>query len=220
MPDQPLELYGFAASVYVRSVRLALAEKRLPYTLREVDPFQPGGPPDWYLALHPFGKIPALRDGDLELYESDAILRYLEAAHPERPLTPRDPVGIARMTQVMRIMDGYGYPAMIWTVFITLARGHEQGRLSLADGLAQSRLVLRTLDRLMPAGAEFLVGDAITLADTHALPMLVYFAQTGPGREMLAEFPRLAAWLARMRARPSVAATRSPLETDRQGEQP
>lgn len=214
MPGQPLDLYGFAASVYVRSVRLALEEKGLPYTLHEVDPFQPGGPPDWYLALHPFGRIPALRDGSLELFESDAILRYLEAAHPGRPLTLPDPVGIARMTQVMRIMDSYGYPAMIWTVFIMLARGHQQGRLPLEEGLAQSRLVLRTLDRLMPPGSGFLAGDAITLADTHALPMLVYFAQTAPGREMLAEFPRQAAWLARMRARPSVAATRSPLETD------
>ena len=212
MPDQPAELYGFAASVYVRAVRLALEEKRLPYTLHEVDPFQPGGPPDWYLALHPFGKIPALRDGDLVLFESDAILRYLEAAHPRHPLTPPDPAGIARMTQVMRIMDGYGYPAMIWTVFIMLSRGQAQGRLPLPEGLAQSRLVLRSLDRLMPAGAEFLAGDALTLADTHALPMLVYFAQTAPGREMLREFPRLDAWLAGMRTRPSVAATRSPLE--------
>src|SRR3546814_20957580 len=72
-PDRPEELYGFAARFYVRSVRLALEEKRLPYTLHEVDPFQPGGPPDWYLALHPFGEIPALRDGDLVLFESDAI---------------------------------------------------------------------------------------------------------------------------------------------------
>src|SRR3546814_6111137 len=105
------------------------------------------------------------------------------------------------MTQVMRIMDGYGYPAMIWTVFIMLARGQAQGRMPLPEGLAQSRLVLRTLDRLMPAAAEFLAGDALTLADTHTLPMLVYFAQTAPGRAMLREFPRLDAWLAGMRAR-------------------
>src|SRR3546814_17725270 len=82
------------------------------------------------------------------------------------------------MTQVMRIMDGYGYPAMIWTVFIMLTRGQAQGRMPLPEGLAQSRLVLRTLDRLMPAAAEFLAGDALTLADTHTLPMPVYFAQT------------------------------------------
>src|SRR3546814_9876658 len=129
----------------------------------------------------PFGKIPALRDGDLVLFESDAILRYLEAAHPGHPLTPPDPAGIARMTQVMRIMDGYGYPALIWTVFIMLARGQAQGRMPLPEGLAQSRLVLRTLDRLMPAAAGFLAGEAIPLADTHTLPLQVYFAQTAPG---------------------------------------
>lgn len=213
MSDQPIDLYGYAPSVYVRSVRLALEEKGIDYTLHEIDPFQRGGPPAWYRVLHPFGRIPALRHGGLELFESDAILRYIEAAIPAPPLTPSDPVGIARMTQVMRVMDGYAYPAMIWTVFVVLARGREQGRMSLDEGLAQSRLVLGTLDRLMPAGAEFLVGDALTLADTHAMPMLIYFAQTRPGSEMLAGFPRLAAWFARMQARPSVTATRSPLET-------
>lgn len=203
MPDQPFSLYGFAPSVYVRSVRLALEEKRLPYTLHEVDPFQDGGPPDWYLAMQPFGKIPTLRDGEFEVYECDAILRYLEAAYPESPLTPRDPKRVARMTQVMRIMDSYAYPAMVWTVFIVLAREHEHGRMPLDDGLAQSRRILEALDRLMPAGAPFLVGDALTLADTHALPMMVAFAATRPGAAMIADFPRIAAWFERMRRRPS-----------------
>ncbi len=213
MPGPPMELFGYAASVYVRSVRLALEEKRLPYVLREVDPFQPGGPPDWYRAIHPFGKIPALRDGGFELFESDAILRYLEAAYPERPLTPTDPQGVARMTQIMRIMDAYGYPAMVWTVFVMEARGREEGWMPLAEGVAQSLRVLETLDRLMPEGAEFLVGDALTLADTHALPMMIYLAETEIGRNVIAEVPRVAGWLARMRQRPSTVATRSPLES-------
>ena len=212
MPGSSIEVFGFAASVYVRSVRLALEEKRLPYVLRELDPFQPGGPPDWYRALHPFGKIPALRDAGFELFESDAILRYLEAAYPDPPLTPPDPRGVARMTQVMRIMDAYGYPAMVWTVFVVEARGREEGRLPLAAGVAQSLRVLQTLDRLLPEGADFLVGDAPTLADTHALPMMVYLAETELGRNVIAEVPRLAGWLARMRQRASTVATRSPLE--------
>ena len=213
MPGSSIEVFGFAASVYVRSVRLALGEKRLPYVLRELDPFQPGGPPDWYRALHPFGKIPALRDAGFELFESDAILRYIEAAYPDPPLTPPDPRGVARMTQVMRIMDAYGYPAMVWTVFVVEARGREEGRLPLAEGVAQSLRVLQTLDRLMPEGADFLVGDAPTLADTHALPMLIYFAQAEAGRAMIEAFPRIASWLARLRARASATATRSVLES-------
>ena len=213
MPDQPFDLYGFAPSVYVRSVRLALEEKGLPYRLHEVDPFQDGGPPDWYRAMQPFGKIPTLRDGAFELYECDAILRYLEAAYPEHPLTPSDPRGVGRMTQAMRIMDAYGYPAMVWTVFIVHSRDHAQGRLPMEQGLAQSLLVLETLDRLMPEGAAFLAGDAVTLADTHAMPMMVYFAETGPGRELLAGMPRIEAWLERMRQRPSAVATRTVLET-------
>ncbi len=205
MPDQPLDLYGFAPSVYVRSVRLALEEKKLAYALHEVDPFQDGGPPDWYLAMQPFGKIPTLRDGAFELYECDAILRYLEAAYPEHPLTPRDPKRVARMTQVMRIMDSYAYPAMVWTVFIVLARGERQGRMPLDEGLAQSRRILEALDGLMPEGAPFLVGDGPTLADPHARPLVGAFSAAAPGPPMLGDAPRLPGWFARPRAPPQAA---------------
>lgn len=205
-----MQLFGRPHSVYVRSVRLALEEKGLAYELVHVDPFAPEGVPDWYRDLHPFAKVPAFRDGGVDLFESDAILRYLEARYPAPALTPAgDAAGLGRMTQAMRIMDSYGYPAMVWGVFVTLHNG-EPGRMALAPAIEQSRRVLEVLDRLMP-GDAFLVGDALTLADTHFLPVFVLFAAVEPGRRMLADFPRLEAWLERMRTRPSVEATRGPV---------
>ncbi|NQW12143.1 MAG: glutathione S-transferase family protein [Alphaproteobacteria bacterium] len=201
----PLDLFGFAPSVYVRSVRLALEEKGLPYTLHEVNPFAEGGAPDWYAALQPFGKIPALRDGAVTLYESDAILRYLDAAYPEPPLIPKDALAQARMTQIMRIMDHYGYPAMVWGVFVPVVRGGE-GRMPYGDAMAMAATVLSELDRLMPEGADFLAGDGLTLADSHAYPSLLYFAEAAPGRAAIAAWPRLDDWLRRMGERPSVRA--------------
>ncbi len=205
-----MQLFGRPFSVYVRSVRLALEEKGLAYELVHVDPFGPDGVPDWYPALQPFGKIPALRDGDLELFESDAILRYLEARYPDPALTPADdPAAQARVVQIMRIMDNHAYPAMVWSVFVPLFRD-TPGRMPLDQGLAESRRVLEVLDGLMP-GDGFLVGDRLTLADTHFLPAMVFFAAVEPGAEMIDEFPRLAGWLDRMRARPSVERTRTPV---------
>ncbi|MFZ6765015.1 glutathione S-transferase N-terminal domain-containing protein [Pseudoroseomonas sp. WGS1072] len=55
MREQPV-LYGASYSVYVRAVRLTLAEKGVPYTLVPVDVFAPGGPPAEYLARQPFGR--------------------------------------------------------------------------------------------------------------------------------------------------------------------
>ena len=205
-----MQLFGRAHSVYVRSIRLALEEKALAYELVHVDPFDPDGVPDWYSPLQPFGKIPALRDGDFELFESDAILRYLEARYPEPALTPLDdPLRLARMTQIMRIMDNHAYPSMVWSVFVPLYN-NAPGRMPLEEGLAESRRVLDVLDGLMP-GEAFLAGDRLTFADTHFLPAMVLFAAVEPGERMIAEFPHIAGWLERMRVRPSVERTRTPV---------
>lgn len=63
-----LELFGASYSVYVRSARLALEEKNVEYSLVPIDIFAKGGPPAAYLALQPFGKIPALRHNGFTLY--------------------------------------------------------------------------------------------------------------------------------------------------------
>ena len=205
-----MELFGRAHSVYVRSVRLCLEEKGIAYDLVHVDPFAPEGLPGWYNALQPFGKVPALRDGSVELFESDAILRYLEARYPNPPLMPAgDPVSLGRITQIMRIMDNYAYFSMVWSVFVPFSRDGA-GKQPVEEGLARSRRVLEVLDRLMP-GESFLAGDSITLADTHFLPAFVLFSGVPPGSEMLAAFPRLDNWLLRMKERPSVLATAGPL---------
>ena len=73
-----VELIGYRYSVYLRIARLVLAEKGVAFTQVEVNPF--AGAPDWYLALHPFGRVPTLRHGDFVLYETSAISRYVDAA--------------------------------------------------------------------------------------------------------------------------------------------
>ena len=73
-------LYGPAFSTYARSVRLALEEKGVPYVLEEIDIFSGANATPEYLARQPFGKVPALEHDGFRLYETGAILRYVDEA--------------------------------------------------------------------------------------------------------------------------------------------
>jgi glutathione S-transferase len=84
--SQPI-LYGAPYSVYVRAARLALAEKGVGYTLVEVDVFG-GSVPGWYAKHHPFMRIPAFEHGEFRLYETAAIMHYVNEAFAGPPLMP------------------------------------------------------------------------------------------------------------------------------------
>ncbi|MEX2629736.1 MAG: glutathione S-transferase family protein [Tistlia sp.] len=204
-------LYGAPYSVYVRIARLALEEKGVAYALEPVDIFAESGPPADYLRLQPFGKIPALRHGDFALYETDAIVRYVEEVFEGPPLAPEAPRPRARMTQVMRILDNYGYPALVWGVFVREAGSHkDRDPALLAAAVAPARRCLAVLEDLL--SGDFFLGDRPSLADLQGAPMLTYLALAPTGRRLLAERPKLSAWLERMAARPSLVATRFPAE--------
>jgi len=80
-----MKLYGAPQSPFVRKARIALEEKGLPY---ELEPLVPG--------LHPLGKMPVLRDGDVVVPDSSVICAYLERKHPAPALYPEAPADLAR----------------------------------------------------------------------------------------------------------------------------
>jgi glutathione S-transferase len=208
-------LFGAPYSVYVRSVRLALAEKGVPYRLVEVDVFAPGGPPAEYLAQrHPFGRIPAFEHDGFRLYETSAIARYVDEAFAGPRLQPSDPRDRARMNQIISVLDNYAYRTLVWDIFVERVRAPAQGRQSdearIAAALPKARACLAALTELMGENS-FLAGRDLTLADLHAAPMLIYFRMAVEGAALLGEAPALAAWLGRMERRDSHHATRSPL---------
>ena len=79
MAEKP-RVFGADYSVYVRIVRLCLVEKRIEYELTPIDVFAEEGPPQSYLARHPFGRIPAFEHDGFSLYETSAIARYIDEA--------------------------------------------------------------------------------------------------------------------------------------------
>jgi glutathione S-transferase len=209
-------LFGAAYSVYVRAARLALEEKRVPYRLVEVDIFAPEGPPPDYLQRHPFKRIPAFEHEGFRLYEATAITRYIDEAFAGPPLMPGTPRARARVNQIISIMDSYGYRPLIWDIFVERVRAAAHGRSAdeakIAAALPHAETCLRALEALADPDGPSLTGGDVSLADLHAAPMFAYFCMAREGAELLASQPRLARWWQSMRNRPSMTATRSPLE--------
>ena len=198
-----LVLHGYRYSVYLRIARLTLAEKGLTYDRVEINPFAPDVPAS-YLALHPFGRVPALVHDGFTLYETSAITRYIDRAFPGPALQPADPRALARMDQVIGIVDSYAYWPLVRQVFsqrvFRPCLGQPGDEAEVAHGLQASAKVL--------AAVEPLVADeGVTLADLHLGAMIAYFVQAPEAARALQRQPRLSRWWARVSARPSFAAT-------------
>lgn len=204
-------LYGAAYSVYVRIARLVLEETAVPYDLVEIDIFAKDDLPPDYSQRQPFGKVPAFEHDGFRLFETDAIAAYILAAFGDRGLIPSNPRERARAVQLMRIMDHYAYPRLVWGVFEEEVERDRPGPLP-DNTIGAARHTLDVIDGL--AGPRFLVGDRLTLSDLWALPMLTYLRLAPTGRTLLARFPKLDSWLKRMSERPSALATRFPREPE------
>lgn len=204
-----LILHGYRYSVYVRIARLVLKEKGLAYEQVEVNPFA-ADVPAHYLALHPFGRVPTLVHDGFALYETGAITRYADRAFPGPALQPADPKRLARMDQIMGVVDAYAYWPLVRQVFVhDVVRPHlgtAGDTAELEKGLEATAKVLDALEALA-ATDPWLTGPDISLADFHLGAMVAYFAQSPRGTELLAARPRLAAWWRRLGERPSFAAT-------------
>lgn len=201
----PVTVFGAPYSVYVRIVRLLLAEIGVPYDLVEIDIFEKETVPADYRDRHPFGRIPAFEHDGFRLFETDAIAGYIVDAFDGGVLLPGDGRDRARMRQIMRILDNYGASALVWGIYVEEMERDRLGRLS-EEELARADKCLKVLSGL--AADDYMAGTRLSLADLWALPMLVYLDLAPAGHRLLQDVPKLAAWLERMRQRPSAIATR------------
>jgi glutathione S-transferase len=202
-------LLGDHRSTYVRSARMAFAEKGVACALETHPPQSPE-----ILALNPFGKMPTYRCGEVSLYETSAILRHLDETLPGPALMPTNPVERAKAEQWISVLNCYGYPAMVrnYVLQYVFPRGPDgkPDRAAIEAALPEIRKVLAPLDGAID-GRDFLVGERLTLADILLLPMAEYVKAMPEGKELMASFPHLRRATDRLAARPSyVAATQPP----------
>ena len=205
-----LVLYGYRYSVYLRIVRLVLAEKGVAYRQEEVDPFA-ADVPKHYLDLHPFGRVPTLLHGDFVLYETAAITRYIDEAFPGPALQATEPRQRARMAQIISIVDSYGYVPMVRQVFSQRIFGPRTGRVSdesqVRAGLQNSVRVLGALESIVAENGPIAGGTIWSLADFHLAPMMAYFTAAAEGEGAITRFAKRSAWWEVMRRRRSLCET-------------
>jgi len=209
-------VYGAPYSTYVRAVRLALEEKGVPYDLVDVDILSEEGVPKEHYARQPFGKIPAFEHAGFPLHETTAINHYIDEAFDGPALMPGDARGRARANQVISLLDSHAYKACVWDVFVQRvfvpSKGGESDEETVAAGLKTAETCMTALEKIMGEG-PYLAGRTVSLADLHAYPIFRYFLMTPDGSDAFKRHAKLCAWWETMSARPSVAATVSPLES-------
>ncbi|TIP27729.1 MAG: glutathione S-transferase family protein, partial [Mesorhizobium sp.] len=197
-------VYGADYSVYVRIVRLVLEEEGIGYELVPVDIFAADGIPSWYFDHQPFGRIPAFEHDGFRLHETSAITRYVDEAFDGPALQPIEARPRATMNQIIGMLDAYAYRAMVWDVAVERLEKTPPDEALIANGLLQAAKVLRALTSLKAAG-PWLLGEQLTLADLHAAPIIGYFVKVADGQKLLAEFPDIRGWWARIAGRESFA---------------
>jgi glutathione S-transferase len=192
-------------SPYVRKVLAYAAEKGIELESRPTA-FRDENPE--FRAASPFGKMPALVDEDYGLADSSAIIHYLEAKHPERPLVPAEPRMRGRTiwwdefadTLLMGCLQKLFFNRVVAPLFLK-----RPGNSEVADAAEANELppLLDYLEEQSPE-AGFLIGDDLTLADlavASPLANLEYMRMAiDDGR-----YPRLAVYVERVLARPSFA---------------
>ena len=201
-------VHGIPGSPYVRGALLALEEKGADYRLAAMAFGTTKQEP--HISRHPFGRIPAFEHDGWVLYETQAIMRYVDAVIPGPALQPTDPRAAARMNQVMGICDWYVMPQV--SAAITFGRvvaprfNLPVDETRISGALPNARICIAEIARLL-RDQSFMSGDAVSLADLLLAAHLSMFALAPEGKEILGEHPNLGAWLARMEARPSMQAT-------------
>ena len=175
---------------FVRDLRLrwACEEAGLPYSVRTL-PFDGRGPE--HLAQQPFGQIPMLSDGDVQLFESGAGLLHL--ARKSEALMPRDPIGEAQTLQwTIAALNSIEMVSVPWW-FLEVTGAKENG----LTGWLESRLA--HVERELSA-RDWLAADRFTIADLLMADVLRVAKVRAFGHR-----PATEAYVARILARPAFA---------------
>lgn len=204
-----LILHSIPGSPFGRACLVTLEEKGARYRLVPIAPQQLRTPQ--HLARHPFGRVPVLEDGDFRLFETQAILRYLDRLLPAPPLTPREPQAAARMDQLMNINDWYlfhgvGNVIAFQRVVATRLMGRTPDEAAIAAAMPRAHQVVDALACEL-AAQPFFAGDELSLADALLAPQLDMLSQTPEWTQLTRAHAKLPQWLERMNARPSMVKT-------------
>src|SRR5215475_9574875 len=200
-------VYGASASPFVRKVRVFLAEKGIPYELEPIFPF--GADPE-FRKMSPLGKIPAFRDGDRTLADSSIICSYIERTHPTPPLYPSDPYEHARALWFEEYADGGMVmvigPKIFFQKFVAPRFFNRPTDEAMVSKAVEEELppMFDYLEGELGQG-DYLVGRTLSIGDIGVATQFVQLRHCGLPVDRK-RWPKLAAYIERMHARPSFRA--------------
>ncbi len=201
-------IHQVIGSPFGRAAVAGCVEKGLDYRIAAMTPGQQRSPA--HLAMHPFGRMPVIEHDGFVLYETQAILRYLDAIGAGPSLTPSDPKAEARMNQAIGVVDWYFFSqtGAVPLVFNRVVAPRLGLPVDDAAAVAAAPATRRVTDVLagFVAKSPYMAGETFSLADIHAGSHIDMLSQCPEGAEILQGSP-LAAWLERIRVRPAMART-------------
>lgn len=198
-----MKVFGHPASTCTRKVLFTLGEKGARFDFELVDIAKGEQKSPAHLARQPFGVVPAIDDEGFALFESRAIIRYLDARLPGPSLIPADLQTRAKMDQWISVETSYFTPGAmkaIIAIWHASMRGEAPDAEVVARGKAEAARALDVLEKAL-VGQDYIAGD-FTLADVCFAPYLQYLYDMGIG-DIIDARPEVAGWWGRISARPA-----------------
>jgi glutathione S-transferase len=184
-----LVIFGPAASSYVRTARMTCFEKAVPHT---VEPVELGS--EAHAKLHPWHRVPSLRHGDVRLYETSAIARYVDEIGTGASLVPTTAPARAVMEQWISAINCYLYNSAVkgyaLKYILPKLRGQDPDPKAIAAGVPDMERDVALLDRGYAQGS-YLAGDTVSLADLFVAPIAQTIGMFPEGKAALAKAKHL-----------------------------
>jgi len=229
-----LTLFHNAVSTCSQKVRWMLSEKQMEFTSREIDLLAGEQHADWYTKIHPDHVVPALQHDEAVILESSLIMMYLDQIGGGEPFVPDDPLEAHRMRSWTHLIDhqihaeaavvtfalgprhlvnaqpAEAREAAVASIVDPTARAQRRSVLELGVEAPEFKLAIERFIKMLDEmetrlqHAQWLAGYSPTIADGAVLPYVLRLEHLGLD-SIVAAYPGVTAWLARMKQRPSFA---------------
>ena len=206
-----LELWWGSGSPYSWRALLALEYKRLPYVSHLLQFSKQEHRSPELLKMNPRGRVPVLKDGDYVVFESLAILRYLDRKYPDIPLFGNDAEEEGTITRVICEYQSYVEDHLSKLIYAILFQGVEGHMEEIERAMTFVTTEARTIENRLGA-SSWLVGEAFSAADIVIFPGIKQLLRVLERREaedlrarllpLDANFPAIARWIQRIEALP------------------
>jgi glutathione S-transferase len=195
-----LKIWGRNNSSNVQKAMWAIGELNLAYERIDIGMEFGGNDKPAYLALNPNGLIPTLEDGDLILWESNSIIRYLANRYGAGKLEPSDPKTRARASQWMDWQISAFQPAFTKTFWgLVRTPPDKRDHSAIAESKTKSIAAAKILDVELSRHL-YVAADAFSMGDIPIGVFIFRFCQLVPERPLL---PNLERWYASIEKRPA-----------------